>query len=81
MKNHNPKLNPPKGWAFDRLSILVTALQCYANGENWGDCFPTGRGVEGEFTGENNHPTPEDVSYILNCLLSKEQQEEILNDH
>jgi hypothetical protein len=68
-----------ENWAFDRLALLVTALQAYAAGENWGDCFPTGEGPEGEFTGDNNYPTPKDVSYMINCLLSEKQQEEILN--
>ena len=60
-------------WAFDRLSVLITGLECYANGLHFYECFPP---VDDGIFGE--HPSRSDIKDMINILLTKEQQEELV---
>ena len=68
-------------WAFDRLSILVTALRCYAGGESPGQVAAFGRpAVEQEDpTTSYEDLTTWDIQRMLDALgLTEEQQEACL---
>tara|TARA_Y100001938_G_C7853507_1_gene311977 strand:- start:117 stop:545 length:429 start_codon:yes stop_codon:yes gene_type:complete len=60
-------------WAFNRLSVLVTGLECYADGLPFYECFPSPKKKVYGY-----HPSRSDIKNMINILLTKEQQEELL---
>ena len=73
-------------WAFDRLSILVTALQCYAGGEHPREVYPFS-----SFREDINAVTQSrrisgqldrlDIRYLVDALGLTEEQQEALDNY
>ena len=69
-------------WALDRLSILVTALQCFAGGESPGQVAAFGRPAWEQDNPAISHEdlTKWDIQRMLDALGLTEEQQQALDN-